>query len=143
MNLPDRIEAKIERIPFSGCWIWTGATLRGYGRISLKGENRIAHRVIYEFLRGPIPLPELDHLCRVRCCVNPDHLEPVTKRENRMRGFGVFATNARAAKCRNGHDYDLIVSHPSEPPHRRCSICIAQWRKTAYARYCEKIGRGS
>ncbi len=85
---------KIEPCPTTGCWIWLGALHRnGYGNIrvgSMKDGtrgHRVAHRALYEALVGPIPAGmELDHLCRVRSCVNPAHLEPVTRRENLRRG---------------------------------------------------------
>ena len=78
--------------PNTGCWIWTGATLNeGYGKIGVgrRGEgHRLAHRIMYELLRGPIPDgKELDHLCRFPRCINPWHLEPVTRSENQLRGY--------------------------------------------------------
>lgn len=67
-----------------GCWEWTGAKTRGgYGHLKVKGKNLRAHRVVYEWLVGPIPPgTELDHLCYNVGCVRPDHLQPVTHREN-------------------------------------------------------------
>ena len=78
-------EAKIHFEPNSGCWLWAGADNGvGYG----KYRGKYAHRVAYEAARGAIPEGMfLDHLCRVRCCVNPDHLEPVTNVENIRRGM--------------------------------------------------------
>ena len=89
------------------CWLWTGAkSTGGYGRIYWSGKLLQAHRVVYELERGPIPDGlELDHLCRVRSCVNPDHLEPVTSRENLLRGVGASAANARRTACENGHEF--------------------------------------
>lgn len=90
------------------CWLWTGhRSAQGYGRIGT-GEGRavaLVHRVVWELLVGPIPASlELDHLCRVRSCCNPDHLEPVTHAENVRRGaFG--ANRLPLAKCRRGHDF--------------------------------------
>ena len=80
-----RVLSKVAR-DANGCWLWTGALLDGYGIVKVGGGVRRAHRVVFEFERGPIPDGlELDHLCRVRRCVNPDHLEPVTKAENIRR----------------------------------------------------------
>lgn len=94
--------AKIE----GGCWIWTGPMDRnGYG---LDGGARktLAHRVAYRELVGEIaPGLELDHLCRVRHCVRPDHLQPVTHRENMLRGNGWAGKNARKTHCPHGHEY--------------------------------------
>lgn len=71
----------------NGCWLWTGTIERtGYGRFWLGGRQEIAHRASYALLIGPIPEGlTIDHLCRVRACVNPDHLEPVTLAENIRR----------------------------------------------------------
>jgi hypothetical protein len=100
-----------------GCWLWTGWTGRdGYGRCSLpnpdptgpRQNHRLAHRVVYEELVGPIPAGlELDHLCRNRACVKPAHLEPVTHTENNRRGVGMMwdVQKARTA-CPKGHAYD-------------------------------------
>lgn len=78
------------------CWEWTGLLSQdGYGRITIKGRNRTAHRVAWEWLVGPIEEETLDHLCRNRPCVNPDHLEPVSAAENTMRGYGLAAKRMR------------------------------------------------
>lgn len=87
------------------CWLWTGKTEDGYGRARY-GSERLAHRVAYLLTRGAIPEgATLDHLCRVRNCVNPDHLEPVTRQENTRRGAGKgMALYVSATTCRNGHE---------------------------------------
>ena len=85
----------------NGCWIWrfsVGAD--GYGYMSVGGTTK-AHRVGYELIVGPIPQGlELDHLCRVRACVNPAHLEPVTHLENMRRGAPATKTH-----CKRGHEF--------------------------------------
>ena len=84
-----RFWAKVDKT--ETCWLWTGGQSAGYGRFGFKGRPNLgAHRFAYELLVGPIPPGlDLDHLCRVRNCVNPDHLEPVTRRENLLlRGGG-------------------------------------------------------
>lgn len=69
------------------CWLWERGTNGGYGMYWFRGRNIAAHRFAYEALVGPIPEGlELDHTCRVKRCVNPAHLEPVTHRENILRG---------------------------------------------------------
>lgn len=84
------VEGHHYSISESGCWVWQHRIDRtGYGRTrkGSGGTNRLAHRVAYENLVGPIPSGlELDHLCRVRACINPKHLEPVTRQENVLRG---------------------------------------------------------
>lgn len=110
LGLPDRIERKISPEPNTGCWLWTGHVMAiGYGRIyysRTEGRNFkiLAHRLVYEALVGPIPEGlVLDHKCRVRSCVNPDHLEPVTLVENILRGEGSPAQNSRKEQCDKGH----------------------------------------
>ena len=80
------------------CWLWRGATNgHGYGRFALDGcaKKVSAHRYAYELARGPIPPGRvLDHVCGVRLCVNPDHLEPVTQRENLRRAGSLAARDA-------------------------------------------------
>ena len=82
----DRFWAKVQKT--DTCWLWTAYRLpSGYGQFGLNGKMVYAHRWSYEQVHGPIPKGmHIDHLCRVKHCVNPDHLEVVTCRENAMRG---------------------------------------------------------
>lgn len=82
-----RLARRVVVDPDTGCWLWTGALNgKGYGQIGVEGRSRSTHRVAYEALVGPIPDGlQLDHLCRVRHCANPEHLEPVTGAENLAR----------------------------------------------------------
>jgi hypothetical protein len=93
-----------QRVSFQddGCWIWTGSRFEnGYGVFALKRKQRGAHRIAYEYFVGPVPDGlELDHTCRVRHCVNPEHLEPVTHAENMARGRWAQATH-----CIHGHEF--------------------------------------
>lgn len=108
--LEDRFWRKV-REGSDGCWLWTGALVDGYGSIGSGGRygqdgrpapKLYAHRVAYELVVGKIPAAmQLDHLCRVRRCVNPAHLEVVTSRENSRRG--VRSTVIREARCNRGH----------------------------------------
>lgn len=112
------------RVDDSGCWLWEWYVHRsGYGMLRQDGRARYAHRVIYERFRGPIPKGlQLDHLCRVRHCVNPDHLEPVTARENQRRGNGWPGIHARKTHCIRGHEFTpentMIVLNG-----RNCAAC--------------------
>ena len=86
--MDERFERLTVPEPNSGCLIWLGAVSGdGYGSIKIDGHARCAHVVNYEREKGPVPEGmELDHLCRVRLCVNPDHLEPVAHQLNVLRG---------------------------------------------------------
>jgi len=93
------------------CWLWTaGLTGSGYGAFCWRLDERVvyfpSHRLAYELVKGPIPDGlHLDHLCRVPACVNPDHLEAVTVRENTLRGVGPSARAAVATHCIHGHPF--------------------------------------
>ena len=107
------------------CWIWTAATAQGYGRINAGGRGvpLQAHRVAYELLVGPIPEGlELDHLCRDRRCVNPQHLEPVTHRENLLRAP---SSNGRKERCKRGHEFDAenTIRRTRAEGGRECRRC--------------------
>lgn len=111
------------------CWNWQRSLdSKGYGRIYWQRRHTGAHRVSYILHHGPIPDGlTIDHLCRNRRCVNPDHLEPVSRRENMLRGFGVSGINARKTDCPKGHplDGDNLRSLSTRPGTRICRICNA------------------
>ncbi len=94
-------------IAVTGCWEWTARKdQNGYGLFWDGNRSSRAHRVSYEMHVGKIPDGlVIDHLCRVRSCVNPAHLEPVTNRENLMRGQTLTAVNAGKTHCPRGHEY--------------------------------------
>lgn len=114
--------------PDTGCWVWQRQKdTNGYGRLRLNGRAggmTAAHRHYFESNVGPIPDGlEIDHLCRNRACVNPSHLEPVTKRENILRGGGTGAMNARKTHCVHGHEFTPENTDITIRGHRRCRIC--------------------
>lgn len=131
LALPVRIQDKIAPDPNGGCWLWTGYTALGYGMVheAREGEQRhhrrlVAHRVVYELLHGHVESGlTLDHLCRVRSCVNPDHLEPVTRKENILRGFGVPARRARQTHCIRGHELSGPNLRLRLNGYRNCKAC--------------------
>lgn len=125
----DRFMAKVMPEPNSGCWLWMGATNpKGYGRFG----NEMAHRAALRF--EGVAVPEgftVDHLCRVRGCVNPSHLEPVPHRENLARGTGFVGENLRRTHCPQGHAYDgrnLIA----RGGHRNCRECCRARQEGVY-----------
>lgn len=124
----ERFWEHVHKEPDGGCWLWMGALTaaapNGYGRFMRgDGTTTTAHRVSFEWLVGEIPEGlELDHLCRVRRCVNPQHLEPVTHRENVLRGVSIVADFARQTSCVWGHEFDRL----SPTGRRICSICDAE-----------------
>lgn len=98
-------DERIERVPFSGCWIWMGSmSSSGYGAAGLRaGLPAQAYCILHLIYKGPHDQECLDHLCRVKACVNPDHLEPVSTRENTIRGISPPAQNSRKTHCKRGH----------------------------------------
>ena len=117
------------RVDKSGeCWLWIARLDRdGYGRLPWRGPIYLAHRYAWELLRGPIPEGlSIDHLCRVRHCVNPDHMEPVTWKTNTMRGDSFSAKNAAKTVCKWGHPFDKHNTYVSERGGhvgRHCRTC--------------------
>lgn len=107
-----------------GCLVWRGAlNPKGYGLFYVDNRNALAHRYAYENTNGSVPTGlELDHLCRVRACVNVDHLEAVTHAENMARGAHAMKTH-----CKYGHPYDEVNTYrrPNDGG-RDCRICIAR-----------------
>lgn len=115
----------------TGCWLWDGAIEpNGYVRFHVRtgdpGRPRrrvLVHRAAYEHFVGPIPPGlQLDHLCGVRHCFNPAHLEPVTAWENTMRSTAWGALNAAKTHCPQGHPYDEANTLVSGG-RRRCRAC--------------------
>lgn len=134
--LTTRLLAKIELTP-EGCWNWTASTRHGYGQIwtsaDANGRRKLlaAHRASYEIAKGPIPAGlDLDHLWRNTRCVNPDHLEPVTRRENVLRGQGTAAENSRKQTCKAGHTLP-----PATGAGKR--VCAACKRAPKATRQCD------
>jgi hypothetical protein len=116
------------------CWIWTSAISdSGYGVFGVNGRNRLVHRYSYEQIVGTIPEGlQLDHLCRVRICLHPEHLEPVSARVNTLRGKTLPAINARKTHCGNGHPFDRENTWIDARGHRHCRAC-ARDRQRTYA----------
>jgi hypothetical protein len=141
-RLGPRFWAKVSPCPMSGCWIWTGWHMgKGYGSTRHNGRGIPTHRLAYEALVGPIPHGlQLDHLCRVRCCCNPAHMEPVTQQENIRRGDAGKARGTALRErthCKNGHPFseDNTLRHGGV---RHCRTC----RRAIGNRYNRKRREG-
>lgn len=112
------------------CWLWTACkNVNGYGVFGLEGKPHLAHRVSYEMHVGPISKGlVIDHLCRNRSCVNPEHLEPVDQRENIMRGESPAARCAKVTHCPQGHEYNKENTRLYRG-YRYCRVCDRQRKK--------------
>ena len=135
----ERFATKYEVVE-SGCWQWLDSLATfGYGTFGYKGKGHRAHRISYMLYKGEIPDGlVLDHLCRNRGCVNPDHLEPVTTKENVMRGIGVAVANSKATHCKKGHEYDKENTYITPKGFRDCRECRATSYRNWYSRKREK-----
>ena len=121
------------------CWLWTGGlTSEGYGKFWLNRRTIGAHRVGYALAHGQLPEPHLhlDHLCRVRNCVRPEHLEAVTIAENLKRSLLTHAArNAAKTHCKHGHEFTDTNTYRAPDGQRMCRECMrasdrrAYWRK--------------
>lgn len=160
----ERFTAKVD-VPTDpdACWLWTGSVMRhGYGWFYFRSRSDAAHRAAYELFRGPIPAGmHLDHTCHTndpdcaggfsclhRRCVNPAHLEPVSKRENDRRGQSPMAKEARLSHCKHGHPLsgENLRPVPNRPPGwRECEVCYQRRKTEGIAKRSEtrRIRRGA
>ncbi len=137
----ERFWRHVRRASGDECWLWTGALNRrgvGYGVLGLScspRRNVYAHRLSYELVSGQIPDGlEIDHLCRVPQCVNPSHLEAVTKRVNCLRSESPFARHARKTHCPQGHEYNEANTRRSARNERSCRACARDYQRALRAK---------
>lgn len=124
----------------TGCLLWKGSTTRGYGNTYFAGKSHWMHRFFYERVKGPIPSGlTIDHLCQVKTCVNPHHLEVVTARENIRRYWG----NKDEYTCPHGHAFtteNTIYAREGRGKARKCLTCHKKASSVAY--FKRKARRG-
>lgn len=142
----------MKNINTDDCWLFGGTISKfGYPITSKYINGRLqgfrVHRIMYENTIGAIPKGlVLDHLCRVRACINPKHLEAVTNQENILRGVGLPARNAKKTHCNYGHEFTtenirIITDYRTGKPARRCKKCEKHViRIKAYRRYYIRRG---
>lgn len=130
-------------IDANGCWIWNGTlNENGYGVTELGKQPHYVHRVMYQLFVEPLNKGrEIDHLCRVRRCCNPKHLEAVTSYENSLRGNNPLFVTHRERRCRRGHDLTIEENvRRSRDGRSRCRPCalanLREWRKRRRRALC-------
>lgn len=130
-----------EKVDAAGdCWEWLAyRNPEGYGIIRIDGRNDCAHRIAWTLLCGPIPMGlHIDHLCRNRGCVNPDHLESVSKRSNDLRGYSPLARQARQTQCKRGHAFTPENTLTRRRGSRECRACTTALQRIRWARWKAK-----
>lgn len=113
------------------CWYYAGnISSNGYGRLWTGDAYEFVHRLMWEDAHSRV-IPEglqIDHLCRVRCCINPAHLEAVTPRENNLRGLTIGARLASRDSCKYGHKFDKANTR-LDGNTRKCRACARNWQR--------------
>ena len=139
MTVDERFWDKVDKTDPDGCWRWLGfLSSKGYGAFSERRVTTPAHRWAYERVVGPIPAGlQVDHLCRKPSCVNPDHLEPVTNRENLRRSMAVrTSVNAAKTHCKNGHEFTpentSWTRRRDGRKRRHCLACKRLWYRNKH-----------
>lgn len=144
-SIASRLARRTRVNPTTGCHEWIGMVDGdGYGRMKVSTgprtyQLRPVHRLSFEASRGDIPDGlTLDHLCRVRRCINPDHLEAVPNAVNILRGTAPSAVNATKTHCINGHAFDTNNTRTTSG-YRECIICRRAQGRSKYFRRKERL----
>jgi hypothetical protein len=126
IDVMTRFWSKVDKNGAGGCWLWLGYLHRGYGEFwdSTNATKNRAHVFAYRKLVGPVPYGMvLDHTCRNRSCVNPEHLELVSFQDNLLRGNGQPAINSRKTHCVHGHEFTPENTYVAGACGRSCKTC--------------------
>lgn len=136
MSVRERLLDRIFIDPITVCWNWAGSKAGGgYGLILVAGRVRGVHVLSYETFIGPIPDGlEIDHLCRNKGCINPEHLEAVTHRVNILRGNGITAKKAQQTICKWGHEFTPENTYATARGGRDCRACKRKQNRDRYER---------
>lgn len=130
----ERFDSRWVPEPMTGCWLWVGtASPRGYATFRVNGRKIGVHRFAYERWVGPIRDGlVVDHICNNPTCVNPDHLQAITQRDNVRRGRGTSGINSRKQECIHGHPFDADNTYVDPGGGRHCRECRRQADKRRY-----------
>jgi hypothetical protein len=131
----------MRKVDTNDCWLFAGSiNFYGYGVIFSDGKVIVAHRAVYEHFIGLQPKELLcDHLCRVRSCINPDHIEMVDNATNILRGEAPSAKNARKTECLRGHPFDEENTCILATGSRRCRKCMRVSRNRSARKRCSVL----
>lgn len=123
-----RVLRRLDTSDLDSCWLWPGwKNEAGYGMVHGAERDHMVHRVVFEHFVGPVPEGlVLDHLCRVKGCVNYSHVEPVAQRTNVLRGEGLPAENAVKDACKHGHEFTPENTRVRKDGSRLCRACEAR-----------------
>lgn len=138
------VQTRLDRSAPGECWLWMGATAgSGYGHLGWCGEWFLTHRIAYQAVVGDIPDGcEIDHLCRVPLCCNPEHLEAVSHAVNVRRGVSPWADKRRQTHCKNGHEFTSSNTIVRRNGTRECRTCKrTHARESARRRAVARQGR--
>lgn len=130
----EQIERLSEKVPFSGCWIWTGSLVKtGYGQLTFKGKHKSAHKASYEAFNGEVPDGMwVLHKCDVRACVNPNHLyagTPIDNRRDMLERSDWAHPYAKNTHCQAGHEYTDGSYRIAKDGSRACRVCHREYKR--------------